>query len=41
MLRSVAVEGTEVSEELIVFIIRLKRIGELGTTLTVTGNRRT
>jgi hypothetical protein len=32
---------TDVSEELIAFIIRVTRIGELGTTLAVTTNRRT
>jgi hypothetical protein len=32
---------TDVSEERIASIIRATRIGELGTTLTVTGNRST
>jgi hypothetical protein len=31
---------TDVSEEQIVFIIRVKRIGEIGTTLAVTSNGR-
>jgi hypothetical protein len=38
MLRHVAL--TEVSEELSASIIRVTRIGELGTTLAVTNNRR-
>jgi hypothetical protein len=41
MLRSVALVETEVSEELSASIIRVTRIGELGTTLSVTSNRRT
>jgi hypothetical protein len=41
MLRRVALVRTDVSEELSAFIIRVTRIGELGTTLTVTSNRRT
>jgi hypothetical protein len=41
MLRHVALVRTDVSEELIASIMRLTRIGELGTTLTVTSNRRT
>jgi hypothetical protein len=41
MLRGVALVRTDVSEELNVSIIRVTRIGELGTTLAVTGNRRT
>jgi hypothetical protein len=32
---------TDVSEESSAFTIRMTRIGELGTTLAVTGNRRT
>jgi hypothetical protein len=40
MLRHVALVRTDVSEELRAFIIRVTRIGELGTTLAVTGNRR-
>jgi hypothetical protein len=40
MVRRVAVVGTEVSEELSTYIIRVKRIGEQGT-LAVTSNRRT
>jgi hypothetical protein len=41
MLRRVALVGTDVSEEHIATIIRMTRIGELGTTLAVTSNRRT
>jgi hypothetical protein len=41
MLRRVTLVRTEVSEELSVAIIRVTRIGELGTTLAVTSNRRT
>jgi hypothetical protein len=41
MLRIVACVRTEVSEELSVSFIRVTRIGELGTTLAVTCNRRT
>jgi hypothetical protein len=37
MLRLVALVGTEVSEELSASFIRVTRIGELGTTLAVTG----
>jgi hypothetical protein len=40
MLRSVAVLKTDVSEERVASIIRVTRIGELGTTLAVTRNRR-
>jgi hypothetical protein len=39
MLRSVALVGTEVSEEHSASIIRWIRIGELGITLAVTSNR--
>jgi hypothetical protein len=39
MLRRVALVRTDVSEELRFSIIRVTRIGELGTTLAVTGNR--
>jgi hypothetical protein len=39
MLRRVALVRTDVSEELSASFIRVKRIGELGTTLTVTNNR--
>jgi hypothetical protein len=39
MLRPVALERTDVSEELSASIIRVTRIGELGTTLAVTSNR--
>jgi hypothetical protein len=35
----VALIKTDVSEERIAFMIRMTRIGELGTTLTVTSNR--
>jgi hypothetical protein len=41
MLRRVALVITDVSEELSASFIRVTRIGELGTTLAVTGNRRT
>jgi hypothetical protein len=40
MLRSVALVRTDVSEELSASLIRVTRIGELGTALAVTGNRR-
>jgi hypothetical protein len=41
MLRRVALVRTDVSEELSATIIRVTRIGEQGTTLTLTSNRRT
>jgi hypothetical protein len=41
MLHRVALVRTDVSEELSASIIRVARIGELGTTLAVTNNRRT
>jgi ABC-type molybdate transport system permease subunit len=41
MLHRVALIRTEVSDELIASFIRVTRIGELGTTLAVTSNRRT
>jgi hypothetical protein len=41
ILRRVALVRTDVSEELSTFIVRVARIGELGTTLTVTSNRST
>jgi hypothetical protein len=41
MLRRVTLVRTDVSEELSFSIIRVTRIGELGTTLAVTSNRRT
>jgi hypothetical protein len=41
MLHRVALVRTDVSEELITSFIRLTRIGELGTTLALTNNRRT
>jgi hypothetical protein len=41
MLRLVALVRTDVSEELSASFIRVTRIGELGTTLAVTRNRRT
>jgi hypothetical protein len=37
----VAIVRTEVSEELRASFIKVTRIGELGTTLAVTSNRRT
>jgi hypothetical protein len=40
MIRRMALVRTDVSEELRAFIIRVTRIGELGT-LAVTSNRRT
>jgi hypothetical protein len=39
MLRLLAVVRTDVSEELSASIIRVTRIGELGTTLAVAVNR--
>jgi hypothetical protein len=41
MLRRVALVRTDVSEELRASFTRVTRIGELGTTLPVTSNRRT
>jgi hypothetical protein len=41
ILRCVARVGTDVSEELSASFIGVTRIGELGTTLAVTSNRRT
>jgi hypothetical protein len=41
MLRHVALERTDVSEELSTSFIRVTRIGEVGTTLAVASNRRT
>jgi hypothetical protein len=41
MLRPVALVRTDVSEERSASFIRVTRIGELGTTLAVTSNRRT
>jgi hypothetical protein len=41
MLRPVALVRTDVSEERSASFIRVKRIGELGTALAVTSNRRT
>jgi hypothetical protein len=40
MLRRVALVRTDVSEEPSASFIRVTRIGELGTTLAVTSNRR-
>jgi ABC-type molybdate transport system permease subunit len=40
MLRRVAVVRTDVSEELSASFIRVKSIGEVGTTLAITSNRR-
>jgi hypothetical protein len=40
MLRRVALVRTDVSEERFTPIIRVTRIGERGTTLAVTSNRR-
>jgi hypothetical protein len=41
MLRRVALVRTDVSDELSASFIRMPGIGELGTTLAVTRNRRT
>jgi hypothetical protein len=41
MLRLVALVRADVSGERSPYIIRVTRIGELGTTLAVTSNRRT
>jgi hypothetical protein len=41
MLRHVALVRTDLLEELSACIIRVKRIGKLGTTIAVTSNRRT
>jgi hypothetical protein len=41
MLRLLALVRTDVSEELSTSFIRVTRMGELGTTLAVTSNRRT
>jgi hypothetical protein len=41
MLHRVALVRTDVSEELTASFIRVTSIGELGTTLAVTNNRRT
>jgi hypothetical protein len=41
MLRRVDLVRTDVSEELSASFIKVTRIGELGTTLPVTSNRRT
>jgi hypothetical protein len=40
MLSRVALVRTDVSKELSASIVRVTRIGELGTTLAVTSNRR-
>jgi hypothetical protein len=40
LLHRVALVRTDVSEELSASFIRVTRIGELGTTLAVTSNRR-
>jgi hypothetical protein len=41
MLRCVALVTTDVSEDLSAYFVRVTIIGELGTTLAVTSNRRT
>jgi hypothetical protein len=41
MLRGMGLVRTGVSEELNAYIIGVTRIGELGTTLAITSNRRT
>jgi hypothetical protein len=38
ILRRVALLTTDVSKERIVYIIKVTRIGELGTTLAITSN---
>jgi hypothetical protein len=40
MSHHVALVGTDILEELSASFVRVTRIGELGTTLAVTGNRR-
>jgi hypothetical protein len=40
MLRRVALVRTDISEELSASFIRVTRIGEIGTKLAVTSNRR-
>jgi hypothetical protein len=40
MLRRVALVRTDVSEEFSASFIRVTRVGEIGTTLAVTSNRR-
>jgi hypothetical protein len=39
MLRRMAFVRTDVSEELSAYFFRVKRIGELGTTLAITSSR--
>jgi hypothetical protein len=41
ILRRLALVRTDISEELSASFIRVPRIGELGTTVAVTSNRRT
>jgi hypothetical protein len=41
MLRGVALGRADVSEELTASFVRVTRIGEVGTTLALTSNRRT
>jgi hypothetical protein len=41
VLRLVAVVRTDLSEERIAFIMKVTRIGELGTTLAITSERST
>jgi hypothetical protein len=41
MLHRVTLVSTHVSEELSASIIKVTKIGEIGTTLAVTSNRRT
>jgi hypothetical protein len=41
ILRRVALVRTSISEELLASTLRVRRIGELGTTLGVTSNRST
>jgi hypothetical protein len=41
MLRRMSLERTDISEELNAFFISVTKVGELGTALAVTSNRRT
>jgi hypothetical protein len=41
MLSRMALVGTDVSDELSASLIRVTRIGEIGTKLALTSNRRT
>jgi hypothetical protein len=39
MLRRVALVRTDISEDISAYVMRMRRIGELGTTLALTSNR--